>query len=43
MLGASLIALQYNLESELVAASIGVGVPLSLATASLWWFFVFAG
>ncbi|EEA94441.1 AEC family transporter [Pseudovibrio sp. JE062] len=43
MLGASLIALQYNLESELVAATIGVGVPLSLATASLWWFFVFAG
>lgn len=37
MLGASVIALDNDLESDLVARVIGVGVPLSLLTAWGWW------
>jgi malate permease and related proteins len=37
MLGASVIALDHDLEPDLVALVIGVGVPLSLLTAWAWW------
>ncbi|MFK8250080.1 AEC family transporter [Ancylobacter terrae] len=37
MLGASIIALDHDLEPDLVALVIGIGVPLSLLTAFGWW------
>lgn len=37
MLGASIIAMDHDLEPDLVALIIGVGVPLSLLTAWAWW------
>jgi malate permease and related proteins len=37
MLGASIIAMEYDLEPDLVAPLIGVGVPLSMLTAFGWW------
>lgn len=37
MLGASLIAMDHDLEPDLVALLIGLGVPLSLGTAWAWW------
>ena len=37
MLGASVIAMDNDLESDLVALVIGIGVPLSLLTAWGWW------
>lgn len=39
MLGASIIAIDHDLESDLVAALIGIGVPLSILTAWGWWIF----
>jgi len=37
MLGASIIALDHDLEPDLVALLIGIGVPLSMLTAWAWW------
>ncbi len=37
MLGASIIAIDNDLEPDLVALVIGVGVPLSVLTAWAWW------
>lgn len=37
MLGAAIIALDNDLEPDLVALVIGIGIPLSLLTATLWW------
>jgi malate permease and related proteins len=37
MLGASIIAIDNDLEPDLVALVIGVGVPLSMLTAWAWW------
>jgi malate permease and related proteins len=37
MLGASMIAMDHELEPDLVAALIGIGVPLSMLTDWLWW------
>jgi malate permease and related proteins len=37
MLGASIIAIDNDLEPDLVALLIGVGVPLSVLTAWAWW------
>lgn len=37
MLGASVIALDNDLEPDLVALVIGIGVPLSLLTSWGWW------
>lgn len=37
MLGASIIAMENDLEPDLVALLIGLGVPLSLLTAWGWW------
>jgi malate permease and related proteins len=37
MLGASIIAIDNDLEPELVAILIGIGVPLSMLTAWAWW------
>lgn len=37
MLGASIIAMDHDLEPDLVALLIGVGVPLSMLTAPAWW------
>lgn len=37
MLGASIIAMDNDLEPDLVALLIGIGVPLSLLTAWGWW------
>lgn len=37
MLGASIIAMEHDLEPDLVALLIGVGVPLSMLTAWGWW------
>jgi len=36
-LGASIIAMNHDLEPELVALLIGIGIPLSMATVPLWW------
>ena len=37
MLGASVIAMDQELEPDLVALLIGIGVPVSMITAGLWW------
>lgn len=37
MLGASIVAMDHELEPDLVALLIGVGVPLSMPTAWAWW------
>jgi len=37
MLGASIIAIDHDLEPDLVALLIGIGVPLSMLTAWGWW------
>ena len=37
MLGASIIAMEHDLEPDLIALLIGVGVPLSLLTTWGWW------
>jgi malate permease and related proteins len=37
MLGASIIAIDNDLEPDLVALVIGIGVPLSMLTAWSWW------
>jgi predicted permease len=37
MLGASIVALEHDLEPELVAQMIGIGVPVSMLTAWAWW------
>jgi predicted permease len=37
MLGAGIVAMDHNLEPELVALVIGIGVPLSMLTAWGWW------
>lgn len=37
MLGASVFAIDYDLEPDLVALLIGIGVPLSLLTSWAWW------
>jgi len=42
-LGASIIAMNHDLEPELVALLIGIGIPLSMATVPLWWLVMGAG
>lgn len=42
-LGASIIAMNHDLEPELVALLIGIGIPLSMATVPLWWLLMGAG
>jgi predicted permease len=42
MLGASIIAMDHDLEPDLVALLIGIGVPLSVLTAPIWWSIVSA-
>ena len=37
MLGASIIAMEYDLEPDLIALLIGIGVPLSILTTWGWW------
>jgi malate permease and related proteins len=37
VLGASIIAIDNDLEPDLVAPVIGIGVPLSMLTAWAWW------
>ena len=37
MLGASIVAMDHELEPDLVALIIGIGVPLSMLTAWGWW------
>jgi malate permease and related proteins len=37
MLGASILAMEHDLEPDLVALLIGVGVPLSMLTTWGWW------
>ncbi len=37
MLGASIIGMDHDLEPDLIALLIGVGVPLSMLTAWGWW------
>jgi malate permease and related proteins len=37
MLGATIIAMDRDLEPDLVALLIGIGVPLSMLTAWGWW------
>jgi len=36
-LGASIIALEHDLEPDLVALMMGIGVPLAILTSALWW------
>ncbi len=36
-LGASIIALEHDLEPQLVALMMGIGVPLAILTSALWW------
>jgi len=40
MLGASIIAIDHDLEPDLVALLIGIGIPLSILTASGWWWLI---
>lgn len=40
MLGATVIAMDHDLEPDLVALIIGIGVPLALLTASGWWYLI---
>ena len=40
MLGASIIALDHDLEPDLGALLIGIGVPLSMVTIWAWWSFI---
>lgn len=40
MLGATVIAMNHDLEPDLVALIIGIGVPLALLTASAWWYLI---
>ncbi len=40
MLGASIIAANHDLEPDLVALLIGIGIPLSMLTAPFWWSFL---
>jgi len=37
MLGASIIAMEHDLEPDLIALLIGIGVPLSMLTTWGWW------
>ncbi len=37
MLGATIIAMDHDLEPDLVALVIGIGIPLSMLTATAWW------
>lgn len=37
MLGASIIALDHDLEPDLGALLIGIGVPIAMVTAAAWW------
>jgi len=37
MLGASIIAIDHDLEPDLVALLIGIGIPLAMLTTWLWW------
>jgi malate permease and related proteins len=40
MIGAGIVAAQANLDARLVSALIGIGIPLGLSTAALWfWLF----
>lgn len=36
-LGASIIAIEHDLEPQLVALMMGIGVPLGILTSALWW------
>jgi len=38
MLGASIIAIDNDLEPDLVGLLIGIGIPLSMATTAGWWY-----
>ena len=40
MLGATVIAMNHDLEPDLVALIIGIGVPVALLTASAWWYLI---
>jgi malate permease and related proteins len=40
MLGASIVAIDHNLEPDLVALVIGIGVPLSMLTTLAWWYVI---
>ena len=43
MLGASIIAMDHDLEPDLVALLIGIGIPLSMVTAMIWWSIIAPG
>ena len=37
MIGAAIVAMDYDLDPSLVTLMVGIGIPLSFATLSLWW------
>jgi len=43
MLGATIIAMEHDLEPDLTGLMIGVGVPLSMLTTWVWWWWVIVG
>ncbi len=38
MIGAGVVAMQYELDSALVSLMLGIGIPLSLMTVPAWWY-----
>jgi predicted permease len=38
MIGASIVAMEHELDPPLVTLMVGVGIPLSFLTLPLWWY-----
>jgi predicted permease len=38
MIGASIVAMEYDLDAPLVTLMVGVGIPLSFLTLPVWWY-----
>jgi len=38
MIGASIVAMDHELDSPLVTLMVGVGIPLSFLTLPAWWY-----
>ena len=40
MITGAIVATEFDLDSELAQAMVGLGIPLSLLTVPAWWFFL---
>jgi malate permease and related proteins len=38
MIGASIVAMEHDLDPPLVTLMVGVGIPVSFLTLPLWWY-----